>query len=366
VPICSLDDQTVSYSRGPADVRILRRRSDPIVISLKMICLVISVFLAAGRAQAQGDPLPTPGQVPAANDHKVSPCFPAAQIGVPPKSAAAQNAGVTAEPGPETSAKCAAAGDTHRQPNSADEEDDSEKLFDASERVEVQLPEKLTLAEAARIPLRIHASGLTTLMALQTQHFSGSTRGPDFVNGSNHTLQILHSSDGSSYITIVPMRLGNVELDLTGRFRDGGLIRKKVTLNVEPTLKRPKKFIVAQRGMSNRNAERVLMSMTGGRTGNALFLFATYDDIDEPIEINPAFAALRIIAQDQPSPVQLNQNSGWIEALHTGQALIEVTFGDRVNLTCVDVEQELIPNQSYFHNDCHQLLPVGEKLGTVN
>ena len=244
------------------------------------------------------------------------------------------------------------------------------KVFRANDRFEILFPEKrLTLAEANEIPLRIHGTGLTTLESLQTQYHDDApdlvyNEAPDLVPGGRQTLQILHHTDGSPYANIVPMRLGKIELTLDGEFPDGGLFLQKRMLDVGPPQRRPDKLQIGRLG-PKQGVTRILVPLSRDQTGSRLTIYAKYDSLDMPIKIDPAFATFKITSRDQTAPVQLDEKTGRLTPLHPGQALMETTFGGRSNLTCVVVEELIDPNQSYFGENCGQLLSPGEKLGPV-
>lgn len=236
------------------------------------------------------------------------------------------------------------------------------KGFNASDRIEVVPPNQpVALAEEVEIPLRIHTRGLTCLDSQQHERRFGSW--------SNEESQIRYHSDGSAYVTIVPLRLGQVELHLVGMYPDYGIVLKQITLDVQPT--RPAWLTVGsimpttERGITPTTVVLALAPKPGEYGSYApLAVFAKYDGVPEWIEINPPFVTFRIINWDgKAPPIHLDSERQWITPLSLGQALLETTYGGRRVLTCVDVEEKLTPGRSYFEKNCKQLLAPGEKFG---
>jgi hypothetical protein len=313
--------------------------------------LVVGTFICCSNQ-------PDLGQSQPPSQGATSPCRPVPQLGRPEGSPYAATSPTQGRDG-----DCEASDNTqHSKPGSVKAQSNI-KIFDASNRLDVLTSDQpLALAEPSQIPLRILTTGLDSLFLSQSQYFGYS---PDFVYGSQQTEQIHYYPNGNPYITVVPMRLGKVELDVIGRFSDGGICKKKVALNIVPSQKSPNRLMVGHIGTQpDRNALRVLMAMSGDRSRDWLNVYAVYDGIATPVSINADFATFKINSGNQTDPIQLDQ-TGRLTPIHTGEALIETSFGGRTNLTCVVVEETIIPDRSYFNKNCKQLLSMGEKLGTV-
>ena len=243
------------------------------------------------------------------------------------------------------------------------------KIFIANDRVDLQAPsQSVTLAEPLEIPVIAHKAGLVSLYVSQVQYRGINQKAPDYVRGSQKILQIHYRPDGSGYITVIPMRLGKVVLHLTGRYSDSGIVDKRIVLDVQQTQGKPSKLIVGDLDTSGASATRSLLSVTAkqGETWSYdyLSLSATYDGIGKAIDIDPSFAVFRIINwSGSTDPIQVDDQTGKLTPVSPGQALVETSFGGLRYLTCVDVERTVLPNRSYYRNNCKALLSPGEKLG---
>ena len=236
------------------------------------------------------------------------------------------------------------------------------------DRVEVIKPlPKLVLGEGNEIPLKIGAPGLTSIYSYQTQFLGKDQTIPDRIEGSSNSLGILHHEDGSTYISLVPMRLGKVELTLLGKFGDGGISRTRVVLDVDTPKRKPERLIVAQTGDPKVNADKVTVYLNGMKgdgklTNTFLVVKAQYGDVKEPMQIDPTFVKFTVRNIDDTQIIHLNESTGFITPIKLGHALIETRFGGLKNLTCVVVENKLDMDR-YDHSRCEELLQPGEKAG---
>lgn len=234
--------------------------------------------------------------------------------------------------------------------------------FLANSRLEILPPqEPLKLAEPNEIQLRIHGRVEGLVDSSQAQSTSADPNTPRLVFGSPAVGPVLYHPDGSPYVRIVPMRLGKVELTLGVSFTDGGAAIQKIMVEVGPSQKRPQSIIVGPNWV--RDELKLLLSLTGSSSRGILNVYAKYSDIDRLITIDPALATYRIINWDgRSSPIDLDGQTGVVTAVHPGQALVEISFAGRRNLTCVDVEKNPVFGISYMQHSCQTLLS-GEKLG---
>jgi len=105
-----------------------------------------------------------------------------------------------------------------RMPNSGP----SVEPFEADDRLEVPaIHEILRVAEPNDIPILLHGQGLVEIISDQT-NADEYAYAPFGMEGGEQTPELLHHSDGSPYVKIVPVRLGKLTIRLTASFVDGG------------------------------------------------------------------------------------------------------------------------------------------------
>ena len=239
-----------------------------------------------------------------------------------------------------------------------------QRMFLANNRVDVVIPSGASvLGKEVRVQLRVHADGLSQIETSQVQYYGNDRGRPDIVYGSRAQAHLSSDRDDNSvYIGVVPLRLGVVEVHIDGRFSDGGLVHKSVTLNVIAPAEPPRKLIVAQAGVPDRNAAVIVIYQKPSGLRNGLTTYAVYDGIAAPVKIDPSLVSYRLSTGDSTESVRLDRATGALIPLHDGQTLIESSFGGIKQLTCVVVKASLQIGGSYS-TACQNLLVPGEKLG---
>jgi hypothetical protein len=232
--------------------------------------------------------------------------------------------------------------------------------LDASDRVEVLLPaHPLVLGEPAEIALQIHGPGLAGLYIYQDQTWAGNH---EVIEASGSRVPLSYGSDGRASITIIPLGLGTVTLHMTGRFPDGGAVGKLASIQVSPPEQRPKKLIVGQLGMPTMQTSKIELGVENDNR-NLLTIYAAYDGVRPLVHVDPSWVTFRVTPDHEPAPMQINPQDGVLIPNHPGQALVEVSFGGRTDLLCIDVEQLVESGRSYYEKKCQQLITPGVKLG---
>jgi hypothetical protein len=224
-------------------------------------------------------------------------------------------------------------------------------IFLANDRVNIETPSKdLVLAEENEISLNVHSPGLLKTATYQR----GEAPEPPIAGGVMET-PIQHRQDGSTYILIRPMRLGEVTLSISGRFPDGGYFHKEVRVNVRPPERGPSKLTVGDLS--------VIRMHLAGQNRRKLNVTAFYDGVIEPIWIGAPFVRYTLKANGQAPVISVDETNGVITPLNTGEVLVTTTFGGKEVLTCVVVTQNF-----YGYNDpapCERLLRPGQQLPSL-
>jgi len=100
------------------------------------------------------------------------------------------------------------------------------------------------------------------------------------------------------------------------------------------------------------------------RFRDSLNVYVTYDNVPASVHVDPAFVTFRVVSNDDSPAVRLDEQTGFLTAVHPGQTLIESSFGGRTNFTCVAVVEAIDGVHTYPKLNCQQLLPDGARLGT--
>ncbi|HTW47036.1 MAG TPA: hypothetical protein VMD92_03745 [Acidobacteriaceae bacterium] len=238
-------------------------------------------------------------------------------------------------------------------------------MISANGRIDVIQPDhRVVLGESFRVELHLHAPGLTQIRVSQLQYANGDREQPDPVTGSDGVVPIAVDSNGIARIEITPMRLGNVEVRLSGRFPDDGVFYKSIMLTVVSPEHPPHELIVAQMGGPPENTKVIMLFMAPPGWRDALITYAVYDGIKVPLRIDSSYVSYRMITGDDTNPVRLDKATGLLTPLHTGEALIETSFAGRSNLTCVVVSGRASLDAS-AGDSCAKLLAPRQQLGPV-
>jgi hypothetical protein len=178
-------------------------------------------------------------------------------------------------------------------------------------RVDIRAPKDgVILGRQTRINLVLHAPGLSTLSIVQMQYYNNDREQPDEVEGSDETVSILRDRDQSPYIVLTPMRLGDVEVRISGRFPDGGPVLKSLVIHVLPPADPPDRLMTIQTGLPGQNAETITMYMHPEGLRDALIVYAIYGHLNAPIKLDPSAISYRMKTGDETSPVSLNERTG--------------------------------------------------------
>jgi hypothetical protein len=173
---------------------------------------------------------------------------------------------------------------------------------------------------------------------------------------------IIYKPDGSAVIHVTPLRLGKLQLSVSGIFPDGAMFRRAVMIEVGMPSILPRNLLVYQGGAPfGQEIIRLYLHEQPGRAW--IQVRALYDTVKDPILIDPTAVAFNIRTNDPTSPVHLDETTGLLTPLHTGHALIGSGFGQHSALTCIVVEEKFdLGSANHDRSRCEELLQPGEKL----
>jgi hypothetical protein len=219
----------------------------------------------------------------------------------------------------------------------------------------------LKIAEKAEISLVLHDKGLARVDASQRRYLDPAHKIVDVygIRGGLQTLPVLYRPDGSAYIDFVPLRLGEIELTVSGIFADRVFDRSSTFLQVEPSQRKPAALIVAQAGMPDRDTDTLRLNLDDSHDGaqhpkdkTYLYPAAYYYDLQVPIVVDRPYARFAV-RQDEDDPViDFDQATGGMRPLRRGAAMVETSYGGLVRRTCILVRAVRDIND---HRDCEPL-----------
>lgn len=218
-------------------------------------------------------------------------------------------------------------------------------------RVKINLKtQELTFAKENEVPIDLHGNAVRQITAAWRSLWEW--------DASETPVVLRHAQDGSTYVDVVPTRLGKLKLVLGFLFEDCGYEEEVVDVNVRPPDQEPEKFILASRsrgGDYTSKAGTVHLDFADF-SGLVLTPVAFYKGSDSPVPVFEDDVVFTVITKkSEESPVAFDPTMRAVKPVKVGQALIKATFRGRSAYACVDVMRDA--RQASGRSDCHDFLP---------
>ena len=208
----------------------------------------------------------------------------------------------------------------------------SEEPFPADDRLEIPpIHNTLRVAEPNEIPVLVHGSGLKAISS--DQRIAGVDQiDPYGMEGGEQTPELLHHSDGSTYVDIVPIRLGKLSIRFMADFADGGYAFQTITADVGPSRVPP-----AALGSSGHLLPNGLFIDITQHSPSYLSPEAYYYGMKARIPVPPQFVTFDVKTVGNPPVIQIDPASGKVAPLRQGDALLETRYAGVAMHTCIQV-----------------------------
>ena len=227
----------------------------------------------------------------------------------------------------------------------------------ADDRVVIAAPNRpLLLGQCSEISLQLTTKGLVSINVKQDIEDDPFDR----IFGGIANVPVLQHENGDYYIEVIPLRLGRSRLSLFGRFPDGGIFSKRLSILTEPPVQVPKKLVVGTGTSPDRSTPKLRMHLD---PPNTAFLVpdATYEGLNQILRIDAHFAQFSIRASRDKPILRIDPATGRITPLAAGDAIVDTSYGGRTVPTCVVVTPSPA-DSAKDHSFCSELLRPGEKL----
>jgi hypothetical protein len=177
---------------------------------------------------------------------------------------------------------------------------------------------------------------------------------------SESLLAVQHGQDGSTYVNVVPSRLGKLKLVLDFLYEDCAFEERVVDVDVLPPPAQPQRFILASRSSGGDYTTKVGTVHLDFANFNALVLtpVAFYQGFDAPVPVfadDVVFSVITRTNNTGESPIAFDPGFRGVKPLKVGQALIKATFRGKSAYACVDVMADT--RKTSERSDCHDFLP---------
>jgi hypothetical protein len=160
------------------------------------------------------------------------------------------------------------------------------------------------------------------------------------------------SGPEGSFAEYTPYQSGAVKLRIVVDFTDGGSDIATVWVNVIPPQRDLEMLDVHDDALPN-GLIPIQLGVSNGKS-TVLGIWATYSGSTARLYIPPRDVAFHLQFEGSDPPIQLDNATGKITSLHTGDALVETTCAGKTVDTCVTVilDQKL----SHRFSHCESLL----------
>jgi hypothetical protein len=215
--------------------------------------------------------------------------------------------------------------------------------------------EPLRLGESNEVGLDLHGYKVHAIYA-NMKYYDDDTNG--LVSSDDREEVSVARPDGSTYVSVVPNRLGHLKMNLEVQFTDGGAESTMIEADVVLPAQDPAKFLVARGGTgTSRTSGTLYMDLSETRESRLAPLVA-YDETTRPVPIPAKYVRFSVIAPATVNaPIVVDQSTGQILSLHLGHALVEASFRGLSVLVCVDVKT--LASDGSESSDCGELVPPG-------
>jgi hypothetical protein len=231
-------------------------------------------------------------------------------------------------------------------------------LMSSHGRLKIETPSApLRLGEEARLVVSLVGPPVRYVSA--AQHLTENGGGP-CGGGERDQASFDRNADGSPSLRFVPQCLGKIRIHVAVIFSDGGMDYQDVPVEVIAG-RSPETLKVGLNALPN---GVLMMDLSERLRRSRLWLTATYTGVKQPQPVPAKDARFKVTMAKGDPVVRVDSETGWIDALRIGHALIEATYGGLSQTTCVVVMEHAEFTFSDRSN-CEELRGSGETSTTV-
>lgn len=220
---------------------------------------------------------------------------------------------------------------------------DTNRIGPASGRLIVQAPTvPLHLGEKNPIEITLKGPDLACLTIMN--------------NADESCSQVQRRPDGTTYIEVMPIQLGEIELGFMAKFADSSMELETVKVTVVPGHP-PKRLYVGSMigGLGNPNAHRSIEYLTVGESVT-IWGEAEFEGVSDPLQIPDGELKFHVIQSRGLPAIKFDPSTGKLYAQRLGDALIESSYAGTTETTCVMVREHEI----YSEGNCEELREGGD------
>jgi hypothetical protein len=232
---------------------------------------------------------------------------------------------------------------------SANKDNPPPDFLSVKSRLTVRVPgQALHLGEENAFEIALKGPDLQRLVVIQGQ--KDSFGNPVDLGDQGQEPSLQRRPDGTNFVSVVPVGLGNVEFDFVASFIDGGFETETVTANVVAS-RPPRRLEIDSMLFGDRSMQYLEVGQQ-----KILWIKAYFEGVPNPLTI-PAKGMQFKVSQTKGEPaIRFDSTTGTINSLRLGHALIESTYAGVQQTTCV-----LVKESDFFdRGNCEELRANGD------
>ena len=234
---------------------------------------------------------------------------------------------------------------------SANKDNPPPDFLSVKSRLTVRVPgQALRLGEENAFEIALKGPDLQRLVVIQGQ--KDSFGNPVDLGDQGQEPSLQRRPDGTNFVSVVPVGLGNVEFDFVASFIDGGFETETVTANVVAS-RPPRRLEIDSMLFGDRSMQYLEVGQQ-----KILWIKAYFEGVPNPLTI-PAKGMQFKVSQTKGEPaIRFDSTTGTINSLRLGHALIESTYAGVQQTTCV-----LVKESDFFdRGNCEELRANGDRV----
>ena len=225
-------------------------------------------------------------------------------------------------------------------------------LAQVNKRVSVNAPTQIfEVATPYTLPLQLSGPAATSA-TISWSYFDveANDYGPP-IDATEVSVQA--QPNGSASVSVIPTQIGKAKLYLQINFSDRELAEKVFPVDIKLSTKAPLKFVSAL-GSSNARANFRIHALDMGQHKRDLVRnYATYAGLQSAVLIPSFDVTYHILpAPGATAAFQVDPQTGRIEALQPGHAVLETTFQGTVSRNCIAIKEHMESGTP----DCYDIL----------
>jgi hypothetical protein len=237
--------------------------------------------------------------------------------------------------------------------NLAAQDPGAEHQAEIDRRISISAPaQALEVATPYALPLTLSGPSVS-LVSVRWSYFDPSV-GDFGPTTDDTTVTLQHRPDGTAYVNVVPPQIGKAKINVYVNFSDDEVGGQVISVDIKLGSGEPVKFRSAL-GVDNEVVNFRIHSLDlDQHKRDFVRNYATYSGLQSAVLIPPSEVKYKILpAPGTTDPIQVDPQTGKVETLQLGHAVLETTFDGLISRNCIIVKEDL---SSGIPSDCLDIM----------